>query len=103
MSETAYEELKRSWFSDMSGKENCSSVRKADLSTDTFPLSDKLILLPDKCEPSCNYNLKSCQVSVSKTDYTEVHQSDESSKVAETAKTGTEQKAENRSCKKRKR
>lgn len=30
------------------------------------------ILLPDGSVYQCNYNLKSCQVSVSKTDYTEV-------------------------------
>ena len=71
MSETAYEELKTQLVQ-ICQERNCSSVRKLTYQqTQAFDVTS-FILLPDGSVYQCNYNLKSCQMSVFKTDYTEV-------------------------------
>ena len=71
MSETAYEELKTQLVQ-ICQERNCRSVRKLTYQqTQAFDVTS-FILLPDGSVYQCNYNLKSCQVSVFKTDYTEV-------------------------------
>ena len=103
MSETAYEELKTQLVQ-ICQERNCSSVRKLTYQqTQAFDVAS-FILLPDGSVYQCNYNLKSCQVSVSKTDYTEVqiNQMKEKQLQEEQQKLEQEQKAEKQKLQKKK-
>lgn len=103
MSETAYEELKTQLVQ-ICQERNCSSVRKLTYQqTQAFDVTS-FILLPDGSVYQCNYNLKSCQVSVSKTDYTEVqiNQMKEKQLQEKQQKLEQEQKAEKQKLQKKK-
>lgn len=103
MSETAYEELKTQLVQ-ICQERNCRSVRKLTYQqTQAFDVAS-FILLPDGSVYQCNYNLKSCQVSVSKTDYTEVqiNQMKEKQLQEEQQKLEQEQKAEKQKLQKKK-
>ena len=95
MSETAYEELKTQLVQ-ICQERNCRSVRKLTYQqTQAFDVTS-FILLPDGSVYQCNYNLKSCQVSVFKTDYTEVQINQMNSKNWNRSR-----KRKNRSCKRK--
>lgn len=103
MSETAYEELKTQLVQ-ICQERNCSSVRKPTYQqTQAFDVTS-FILLTDGSVYQCNYNLKSCQMSVSKTDYTEVqiNQMKEKQLQEEQQKLEQEQKAEKQKLQKKK-
>lgn len=102
MSETAYEELKTQLVQ-ICQERNCSSVRKLTYQqTQAFDVTS-FILLPDGSVYQCNYNLKSCQMSVFKTDYTEVqiNQMKEKQLQEEQQKLEQEQKAEKQKLQKK--
>ena len=103
MSETAYEELKTQLVQ-ICQERNCSSVRKLTYQqTQAFDVTS-FILLPDGSVYQCNYNLKSCQMSVFKTDYTEVqiNQMKEKQLQEKQQKLEQEQKAEKQKLQKKK-
>ena len=103
MSETAYEELKTQLVQ-ICQERNCSSVRKLTYQqTQAFDVTS-FILLSDGSVYQCNYNLKSCQMSVFKTDYTEVqiNQMKEKQLQEEQQKLEQEQKAEKQKLQKKK-
>ena len=102
MSETAYEELKTQLVQ-ICQERNCRSVRKLTYQqTQAFDVTS-FILLTDGSVYQCNYNLKSCQVSVSKTDYTEVqiNQMKEKQLQEEQQKLEQEQKTEKQKLQKK--
>ena len=103
MSDSAYEDLKNQLIQICQDKK-CRSVKKLTYQqTKAFDVTS-FVLLSDGSVYQCNYNLKSCQMSLSETSYDEaaVNQMKEKELQEEQAKLEQQQKAEREKLSKKK-
>ena len=103
MSDTAYEDLKNQLIQICQDRK-CRSVKKLTYQqTKAFDVTS-FVLLSDGSVYQCNYNLKSCQMSLSETSYDEatVNQMKEKELQEEQAKLEQQQKAEREKLEKKK-
>lgn len=103
MSETTYEDLK-SQLVPICQERKCTSVKRLTYQkTEAFDVTS-YILLSDGSVYQCDYNLKSCQMKLSETGYTEVqiNQMKEKQLQEEQQKLEQEQKAEKQKLQKKK-
>ena len=104
MSDSAFEDLENQ-LTVLCQNRGCKSAKKLTYqqTKNRFDVTS-FILLSDGSVYQCNYNLKSCQVSISKTDYTEVqiNQMKEKQLQEEQQKLEQEQKAEKQKLQKKK-
>lgn len=103
MSDTAYEDLKNQLIQICQDRK-CRSVKKLTYQqTKAFDVTS-FVLLSDGSVYQCNYNLKSCQMSLSETSYDEaaVNQMKEKELQEEQAKLEQQQKAEREKLAKKK-
>ena len=103
MSDTAYEDLKNQLIQICQSRK-CRSVKKLTYQqTKAFDVTS-FVLLSDGSVYQCNYNLKSCQMSLSETSYDEaaVNQMKEKELKEEQAKLGQQQKEEREKLEKKK-
>ena len=103
MSDTAYEDLKNQLIQICQDRK-CRSVKKLTYQqTKAFDVTS-FVLLSDGSVYQCNYNLKSCQMSLSETSYDEaaVNQMKEKELQEEQAKLEQQQKAEREKLSKKK-
>lgn len=103
MSDTAYEDLKNQLIQICKDRK-CRSVKKLTYQqTKAFDVTS-FVLLSDGSVYQCNYNLKSCQMSLSETSYDEaaVNQMKEKELQEEQAKLEQQQKAEREKLAKKK-
>ena len=103
MSDTVYEDLKNQLIQICQSRK-CRSVKKLTYQqTKAFDVTS-FVLLSDGSVYQCNYNLKSCQMSLSETSYDEaaVNQMKEKELQEEQAKLEQQQKAEREKLEKKK-
>ncbi len=103
MSDTAYEDLKNQLIQICQDRK-CRSVKKLTYQqTKAFDVTS-FVLLSDGSVYQCNYNLKSCQMSLSETSYDEaaINQMKEKEVQEEQAKLEQQQKAERKKLAKKK-
>ena len=103
MSDAAYEDLKNQLIQ-ICHDRKCRSVKKLTYQqTNAFDVTS-FVLLSDGSVYQCNYNLKSCQMSLSETSYNEaaINQMKEKEVQEEQAKLEQQQKAEREKLAKKK-